>query len=164
MTARTRWTATLAAVAALGLGAVLSFTSDESSAGEGAEAAAADAPLVRVHKLPTCGCCTAWVEHLREAGFRVEVKDADDLRAVKREAGVPLDLQACHTAFVEGYVVEGHVPAEDVRRLLEERPEVRGVAVPGMPVGSPGMEGPDPQPYDVIAFGDDGTREVFASH
>lgn len=162
MTARTKWIALLAAVAALGAGAAVWLTSTPSPSAGGA--ADASTPLVQVHKSPTCGCCTAWVEHLRDAGFRVEVEDTDDLPAVKREAGVPADLRACHTAVVEGYVVEGHVPAEDVHQLLAERPEVRGLAVPGMPVGSPGMEGPNPQPYDVIAFREDGSREVFASH
>lgn len=159
MTARTKWIALFVAGAALAAAGGVWLTSSPSPpAAEGADA------LVRVHKSPTCGCCTAWVGHLRDAGFRVEVEDTNDLPAVKREAGVPFDLQSCHTAVVEGYVVEGHVPAEDVRRLLAERPEVRGLAVPGMPVGSPGMEGPNPQPYDVIAFREDGSREVFASY
>ena len=83
---------------------------------------------------------------------------------VKRQAGVPRGAYSCHTAFVDGYVVEGHVPAEDIKRLLTERPDVAGIAVPGMPIGSPGMEGPNPQPYDVLAFDEDGVLSLFASH
>ncbi|MEM9177412.1 MAG: DUF411 domain-containing protein, partial [Myxococcota bacterium] len=105
-------------------------------------------------------------EHLREAGFAVESMDLRDLTAVKAESGVGRDLASCHTALVDGYVLEGHVPASDVARLLAERPAITGLAVPGMPIGSPGMEHPDPsrhEPYDVIAFGPQGTS-VFASH
>lgn len=122
-------------------------------------------PVVEVAKNPACGCCVDWVDHLEEAGFRVEVEDTGDLMAVKRRLGVPGDLSSCHTARVEGYVIEGHVPAEDIRRLLAERPDgIRGLAVPGMPAGSPGMEGPPPVPYDVVAFDGSGGRQVFARH
>lgn len=125
--------------------------------------AAGDADVV-VYKSPTCGCCTGWVDHMRESGFEVEAVDVDygQLAERKTEAGIPQDLGSCHTAMAEGYSVEGHVPAETVARLLAERPEdVRGIAVPGMPIGSPGMEGPNPQPYDVIAIRKDGSRYVF---
>lgn len=124
------------------------------------------APVVRVVKTPTCGCCAGWVAHMRENGFRVEARDmsAGELVAMKREKGVPPDLMSCHTAMAGDYVVEGHVPAADVRRLLEEEPEVAGLAVPGMPVGSPGMEGPNPEAYDVVAFDGEGGRSVFARH
>lgn len=153
--------AAVAAVVVLGAGAVVALAD-----GDGGEERASGAEAVEmvVYRSPTCGCCTAWVEHMRAAGFRVQVEDRVDLAPVKAEAGVPFDLSSCHTAVVEGYVVEGHVPAEDVRRLLAERPDVKGLAVPGMPVGSPGMEGPRPEPYTVVAFDGEGGREVFARH
>ena len=124
------------------------------------------ADTVRVYKTPTCGCCAAWVTHLREAGFAVAVVDTADLAPLKAQFGVPSGLGSCHTARVGGYTVEGHVPAADVARLLRERPaDVAGIAVPGMPLGSPGMEvpGQPAQPYDVVAFGPKG-QGVFASH
>ena len=121
-------------------------------------------PAVTVYKSPTCGCCASWVDHLRENGFTVDVQDVDDLQTVKAEHGIPAALQSCHTAIVDGYVVEGHVPAGDVKRLLVERPDAAGLAVPGMPVGSPGMEqGDTVQPYDVLLLGD-GQTSVFAHH
>ena len=121
-----------------------------------------DLPPVLVYKTPTCGCCNGWIAHLEAAGFTVDAQDLRDLMAIKRDAQVPLQMSSCHTAIVDGYVVEGHVPVEQVRRLLEERPEVLGIAVPGMPIGSPGMEGPNPQRYQVLSFSADGTAEVFA--
>lgn len=103
---------------------------------------------------------------MEENGFVVQVEDVKDLNAIKDEHQVPMQLQSCHTAIVDGYVIEGHVPALDVTRLLEEKPDIAGLAVPGMPLGSPGMEvdGADDQPYDVIAFSEDGSMEVFASY
>ncbi len=115
---------------------------------------------------PNCGCCTKWADHVREAlGVDVNVENHDDMAAVKIERGVAPDLASCHTMIVDGYVIEGHVPAEQIARLLNERPEgVAGLAVAGMPIGSPGMEmGGRIQPYDVIAFGPGG-RRVFASY
>jgi len=120
-------------------------------------------PEVQVYKSPTCGCCETWVEHLRAEGFTVRTNDVADVTPIKLENGVAPELSACHTAFVGGYVVEGHVPASDIRRLLAERPAVAGLAVPGMPVGSPGMEGPRPVPYEVLSFGARGVR-VFSKH
>lgn len=117
--------------------------------------------VVQVYKTPTCGCCSGWVDHLREQGFVVEVQDLSNLNAVKASLGVDSDLMSCHTATVDGYVVEGHVPAGSIRRLLAERPAVAGIAVPGMPIGSPGMEGPNPESYDVVAFDRSGSRAVF---
>lgn len=117
-----------------------------------------------VYKSPTCGCCKNWESHMREAGFKVVSIDTADVSPVKRDHGVTHDLASCHTALIAGYVIEGHVPAEDVKRLIAERPNVAGLAVPGMPMGSPGMEGPISQRYDVVAFGKDGKREVFAKH
>lgn len=125
---------------------------------------AAHAGGVSVYKTPTCGCCKAWVEHMREAGFEVQAHDMADVTPEKQRLGVPSRLVSCHTAVVDGYVIEGHVPAADVRRLLATRPAVTGIAVPGMPMGSPGMEYGPAVPYDVIAFKPDGTLDLFASH
>ena len=122
----------------------------------------ATAPLVTVYKSPTCGCCSAWVDHLRENGFAVEVHDTEDLVPVKRANGVRPELESCHTARVGDYVIEGHVPADLIAKLLTEHPDVAGLAVPGMPMGSPGMEGPTKEPYDVIAFRKDGGTSVYA--
>jgi hypothetical protein len=120
---------------------------------------------VTVFKDPNCGCCTAWVEHLRKHAFAVVVKDTSDINGPKRTARVPQQLYSCHTAFVNGYVVEGHVPAADIQRLLAEKPKIAGIAVGGMPAGSPGMEfGNRRDKYDVIAFNRDGSTRVFASH
>lgn len=125
----------------------------------------AEGPSITVHKTPWCGCCTDWVEHLQEEGFDVEVHEHEDLSPIRTRLDVPLALGSCHTAEVDGYAIEGHVPATDIRRLLDERPDgVRGLSVPGMPVGSPGMEMGDRQdPYDVIAFGEDG-QSVFTEY
>jgi hypothetical protein len=126
--------------------------------------AAAGEPEVTVYKTPTCGCCGKWVDHLRAAGFTVKTEDMPDLSLVKQMHGVPKPLAACHTAIVDGYVVEGHVPAADVKRLLAERPKVVGIAVPGMPIGSPGMEGGTPEAYEVLTFTRSGQTTVFARH
>ncbi len=130
----------------------------------GAVAAAKEPTAVTVYKSPSCGCCSAWVKHLEENGFSVETHDLPDVTPVKIENGIPPSLASCHTAFVEGYVIEGHVPASDVARLLAKRPPISGLAVPGMPIGSPGMEGPNPEPYRVLSFDDQGRVEVFSSH
>jgi hypothetical protein len=123
-------------------------------------------PTIDVYKTSTCGCCRIWVEHLRSSGFTVRTTDVDDLSDIKAKHGVPSRLQSCHTGVVDGYVVEGHVPAADIQRMLKERPKVAGLAVPGMPIGSPGMEvkGVSPQPYDVMAFEKGGKSSVYASH
>lgn len=122
-------------------------------------------PLVTVYKTPSCGCCARWITHLEENGFRVETVDVDDLGAVKAQYGIPDALASCHTAIVGGYVVEGHVPAGDVQRLLREQPEAGGLAVPGMPIGSPGMEMPGRpnEPYAVLLV-DDGGTSVYTRH
>lgn len=145
------------------MAAALIFAAACSSAGQAAD--------VTMFRSPTCGCCLKWLEHVREywtvAGQGGEVKavDAQDMQAIKARVGVPLDLASCHTTFVDGYVIEGHVPAADVARLLKERPEgVRGLAVAGMPIGSPGMEhGDHRQAYSVIAFGQNG-RTIWSSY
>ena len=135
------------------------------SAPQAGQAAAVVAPGTRmvVHKTPSCGCCRNWVEMMQTAGFTVEVHDTDNVDPVKREHGLPGHLASCHTAIVDGYVVEGHVPAEVIARMLRERPQVAGIAVPGMPVGSPGMEVPGGRkdPYDIIAFTRDGQVSVY---
>ena len=117
---------------------------------------------IEVWKSPACGCCSQWVGHLRENGFEVVTKDTDDLSMIKRMAGVPDHLQACHTAKVGDYVIEGHVPAGAIERLLEERPVITGLAVPGMPAGSPGMPSATPERYQVLTFGG-GEPSVFAT-
>jgi hypothetical protein len=122
---------------------------------------------IEVMKTPTCGCCGAWVEHMAANGFEPTVKDMPHgmLNQVKARLGITPATASCHTAIVEGYVIEGHVPASDVERLLAERPEAIGLAVPGMPIGSPGMEmGDEREIYDVVLIRPDGTTEVFATH
>jgi hypothetical protein len=126
-----------------------------------------DLPLMTVYKSPTCGCCSVWGEHMERNGFTLAVEEVENTTSVKREYRIPSHLQSCHTAIIDGYVIEGHVPAEDVKRLLIERPEnIIGLTVPGMPIGSPGMEveGADPQAYDVLTFNARGETKVFASY
>ena len=118
---------------------------------------------IEVYKSPTCGCCAKWVEHLQAAAFAPDVHEMPDVFPVKTKAGVPASLQSCHTALVGGYVIEGHVPADVIRQLLHEKPKIAGLAVPGMPIGSPGMEqGARVDPYEVIAFTKDGTTSTYA--
>ena len=124
----------------------------------------AQATEITVYKSPTCGCCSAWVDHMKANGYTVVSKNVDDLEAIKKVLGVPDPFQSCHTAMVDGYVVEGHVPAADVTRLLAEKPKVDGIAVPGMPAGSPGMEGGAPDKYDVLLFRSDGSAAIYASY
>lgn len=121
-------------------------------------------PAIEVYKTPTCGCCGKWVEHLRNNGFTVRTINLDRLADVKARHGVPSRVQSCHTGLIDGYVIEGHVPASDIHALLKKRPSVLGLAVPGMPIGSPGMEGPNARPYDVVTFDKQGRSEVFATH
>lgn len=122
-------------------------------------------PKIVVYKTPTCGCCSKWEDHLKAAGFNVVSKISDDLSPIKAKEGVPSALQSCHTGVVNGYVIEGHVPAASIKKLLAKKPKtVKGLAVPGMPMGSPGMEGPYTEKYDVISFGKDGKTSVFDSY
>ena len=140
---------TLACGAALGLAAPAFASPDE----------------VVMYKDPNCGCCGKWAEHMRTHGFKVKEVATTQMGQVKGEAGVPQALGSCHTARVGGYVVEGHVPAADVRRMLTEKPAIAGISAPGMPMGSPGMEGPYPADrYDVVSFDAQGRTAVFASH
>ncbi|MEY8875652.1 MAG: DUF411 domain-containing protein [Leptothrix sp. (in: b-proteobacteria)] len=131
-----------------------------------ARPARAAVPLeVQVYKSPTCGCCGAWVDHLRGAGFKVQVNEVGDTSAVRQRFGLPDRYGSCHTAIVGGYVVEGHVPATEIKRLLATRPAAIGLAVPGMPLGSPGMEqGNRRDPYQVLLIDEQGRDRVYASY
>ena len=119
---------------------------------------------VEVFKSPYCGCCGKWVEHLRQNGFQVKTHDVEDVTAARKRLGMPDRLGSCHTAKIGGYVVEGHVPAADIQRLLKEKPRALGLAVPSMPPGSPGMESATPVPYQTLLVRTDGTTQVFAQH
>lgn len=174
MNARKVLFAVIAAVSFTLLGAC-DRTADAQSSQRSATVAAATAnapdqaaslPVMLVHKNASCGCCSVWIEHMRAAGFSVEVRDVDNLDPVKRRVGVPLGKGSCHTAEVGGYFVEGHVPALDIKRLLAEKPDAKGLVVPGMPAGSPGMEMPDGriQPYLVELVNHDGSISPFAHH
>lgn len=123
-------------------------------------------PIAIVHKTTSCGCCGIWVDHLKAEGFQVDVRDTDDMNPIKVRLGVPVGKASCHTAEIGGYVIEGHIPAEDIKRLLAERPAARGLVLPGMPAGSPGMEMPDGyvQPYTVELVRNDGSSAPFAEH
>ena len=123
----------------------------------------AEAADVVVYKSPTCGCCKKWVSHLKANGYTVDVQERTDMSPIKREFGIPRHLQSCHTAKVGGYVVEGHVPADVIARLLQEKPQIKGLAVPGMPMGSPGMEGPRKVPYNILTIPESGKGSVFAN-
>ena len=135
-------------VAALGAGSALAQT----------------LPKVDVYKSPTCECCGKWIEHLRNNGFNVDTHVVNDVPAARKKLGMSDKFGSCHTAKVGGYVVEGHVPAADVQRLLQEKPKALGLAAPGMPPGSPGMDIPNAPPYDTLLVRTDGTSRVFAKH
>ncbi|WP_084609640.1 DUF411 domain-containing protein [Sedimenticola selenatireducens] len=121
-------------------------------------------PEVTVYKSPTCGCCGKWIDHMKEKGFKVITHNRQDMNQIKQEYGVDYKLRSCHTAVVEDYVLEGHIPAEDIRRLLKERPAVDGLAVPGMPAGSPGMESKNEDLYEVIAFAKGKKNAIYERH
>lgn len=118
---------------------------------------------VTVYKTPTCGCCSKWVDHLNAHGFAATAVNMQDLSGLKAQQKVPVEAQTCHTALVGGYVIEGHVPASEIKQLLKQRPAVLGLAVPAMPTGSPGMEGPNAQPYDVLTFDKQGKLAKFST-
>lgn len=126
----------------------------------------ASLPTVTVYKTPTCGCCSLWVDHMAENGFPTRTYDVESTAQIREQNGMPATVGSCHTAIVDGYVVEGHVPAETVKRLISEKPDIVGITVPGMPIGSPGMEvtGRDADPYDVLAVNADGGTEVYAEY
>lgn len=121
-------------------------------------------PVVEVWKTPTCGCCGKWVKHMEAAGFKVQVHDLDNLDAIRQQHGITPALASCHTAVAGKYVIEGHVPASDVRRLLKEQPDALGLTAPGMPQGSPGMDVPGSPSFQVLSIGKDGKTAVYATH
>ena len=119
---------------------------------------------IEVYKNQYCGCCHEWIKHLEKNGFKVTANDVPDTAPVRESLGIPVKLGSCHTAKIGGYAIEGHVPAADIKRLLKEKPKAIGLAVPGMPAGSPGMESPNPQPYNTLLVMKDGTTKVWAKH
>jgi hypothetical protein len=121
-------------------------------------------PLITVFKTPTCGCCGKWVEHLKANGFTVKVQEVNDTSAYERQYRVPRTMESCHTAVVNGYTIEGHVPATEIKRLLNEKPKAVGLAVPGMPVGSPGMEAAHSEAFSVFVFDEGGHTSVYARY
>ena len=121
-------------------------------------------PIVTVYKSPTCGCCSKWVKHLESNGFVVEAKNTNKLDSIKRELGIEPQFQACHTAKIGNYVIEGHVPASDIKKMLADKPDIHGLAVPGMPMGSPGMEGSRKDNYNVFAIKNDASPTIYNSH
>jgi hypothetical protein len=116
------------------------------------------------YRNPGCGCCEAWSKLMAEAGMLVEMRDSDDLNAFQEERNIPADLRGCHAGMIDSYAISGHVPPADIKRLLAEKPDAVGLAVPGMPTGSPGMEGSGQDPFEVVLFHKDGTREIFARY
>jgi hypothetical protein len=128
-----------------------------------ASLASANGPTIKVYKDPNCGCCKAWIEHLQQNGFKVEVMDMPDLSAVKAKYDVKPELEACHTGVVGDYTIEGHVPADLILKMLKEKPAIAGLAVPGMHAGSPGMEGATKERYDVLTFDRAGRTAVYAT-
>lgn len=126
-----------------------------------AHAAKARSPVIEVYKSATCGCCHEWVAHLRANGFTVKAYDVANPSDYREKFGIPNELGSCHTGIVAGYALEGHIPAQEIKRLLAERPKAKGLAVPGMPLGSPGMEGPRKDPYDVLLVQADGKHKVY---
>lgn len=159
-----------ALIAAVGLAAYSYLSAPEPAPQSLAMQTASDQPetgsaVMTVYKSPTCGCCAKWIDHLEADGFMVEVRDVGNLGEIKQEMGVPRNMSSCHTGRIGDYVIEGHVPAEDIRRLLVERPDVHGLAVPGMPIGSPGMEqGGRQEAYKVYAFAPSGSSDIFAQY
>jgi hypothetical protein len=143
----------LGAAAVVGAGGSLLMTPSPTEAEE-----------VFVYKDPSCVCCGRWIDHMRQNGFSVTVSDVDDMTPIKFKMGVPEAMESCHTAQIGDYVVEGHVPADDIKRMLRERPAIKGLTVPGMPMSAPGMDSPDNEPYAVLAFETTGRSRVYASY
>lgn len=156
--------ALLTLTAVSGVAALLSLAPGLLAQSTTPSTAAAAKPSVTVYKSATCGCCSKWVEHMKTSGFNVTALDVEDIEVPMKTYGVPTSLASCHTAVVGGYVVEGHVPADLVHKMLKEKPAIAGIAAPGMPIGSPGMEVPGTKPaaYDVISFTKDGKTAVYA--
>ncbi len=153
----------LGAVITAGVAAFLFWPVNESTTNSSASVDS-DKIQVVMYKNPGCQCCTKWGFHLEGAGFEVEEKPVRGMMELKQSYGVPARFESCHTAIIGDYFVEGHVPVEDVQRLLREKPDALGLTVPGMPIGSPGMEGPNPESYDVYLVAKDGSTSVYASH
>ena len=126
--------------------------------------ASAATQTIEVYKTPACGCCVQWIKHLESNGFKVNAHNVPDTSVVRQKNGMPEQYGSCHTATVKGYVVEGHVPATEIKRLLTEKPKAKGLAVPGMPMGSPGMEGPHKDAYDVLLVKNDGSNKVYKQY
>ena len=126
-------------------------------------AMAAPPPALTLYKTPECGCCDSYADYLRVAGFTIAIKPTNELAEISRKAGIPSELQGCHTAFLGDYVVEGHVPVEAIRKLLAERPAIKGIVLPGMPEGSPGMSGTNAAPFTIYAIPQDGNPSVFTT-
>ena len=166
MTKRTGPLIALATLGALATGAAQVALADRSASTAAEQpVAAAERPQIEVWKTPTCGCCRGWVAYLEDEGFEVVAHDVDDVDPIRTALGLTdARLKSCHTASVDGYVVEGHVPVSDIERLLAERPDVVGIAAPGMPMMSPGMGSREPKDYDVVSFDEDGDVAVFSSH
>ncbi|MFH5831473.1 DUF411 domain-containing protein [Halalkalibaculum sp. DA384] len=148
------------------LSATLLFTVISACSGQESGSSATESNSITMYKNATCQCCAKWADYLEENGFEVTQEPTANLQIIKTEHDVPYDMSSCHTAIIGDYVVEGHVPAEDIRNLMEEQPDARGIAVPEMPIGSPGMEMPGrpAEPYKVFLFQEDGSREVYAQH
>ncbi len=151
--------------ALLGMGVALLSACGRYTGQAASTAAPKKLPAMSVYKNVGCTCCDLWVQHLRKAGFTVQVQELENMAPTKQRVGIPAAMGSCHTGEVDGYFVEGHVPVEDVLRLLAQRPDAKGLTVPGMPLGSPGMEVPGQnQRYDVLLVARDGSSSVFASH
>ena len=144
------------------LGAALLFLSASVTGSQQSKKPAASTEEGKVWLSPTCGCCGKWTDYMQTSGFKLSREVTTDLNASPARKRVPESVRSCHTALIGGYVIEGHVPADVIRKLLKEQPKVVGIAAPGMPMGSPGMEGPNPQPYSIVAFKADGTTYEFA--
>ncbi len=154
-------------VKAFGIGIVLAVVAIAAYVqfGTSGQDANAALPPMTVYKSPTCQCCAEWIDYLRDEGFEVEASDVADMQQIKGQFNIPRELTSCHTGVIGGYVVEGHVPAEDIKRMLREKPDVAGITVPGMPVGSPGMEqGSRRDPYNVLTFTQQGDANIYARY
>ncbi len=144
--------------------ALVTITLTTAAVRSGSPVPPAKKPTITVYKDPSCGCCKNWIAYLAKHGYTVVAKDTPDMTEIKHSLGVPDKLAACHTAVVNGYLIEGHVSAEDIDRLLAQKPTIAGIAVPGMPTSSPGMDGPRTQGYQVLSFDKTGHTKVFANH
>lgn len=157
--------ATLCSVLVTGFTATVARAESPGDAVQDDAAGSTPRPAVEVWKSPTCGCCEAWVSYLEKAGFPVTAHNSRDMNAVKAKLGLPgPSVASCHTAIIDGYVVEGHVPVSDIEKLLTEKPDLVGISAPGMPMNSPGMGSEEPSGYDVISFDREGRERVFSSH